>query len=99
MTSLLVQKSQQTASFFRLLADPTRYCILSLILSRPKGMCVYEIAEAADISHSAASHQLARLEDRGIVTSFRIGQSVCYELNRTCALARQIKRVITSIRS
>ena len=39
-----------------------------------------EIADAVGITHSAASHQLAGLEARGIVTSHRMGQTMCYNL-------------------
>jgi len=67
---------------FKLLSDPTRYRILSMLFGEPEGLCVYEIAEGVNISHSAASHQLAKLEAHQIVESFREGQTVCYEIFR-----------------
>lgn len=65
---------------FKILADPTRFKILCLLLKAKEGLCVYEVAEGMDISHSAASHQLTKLEARGIVKSYREGQTVCYEM-------------------
>lgn len=64
---------------FKILADTTRFRILSLLYTS-EAMCVYEIAEAVGISHSAASHQLLNLEARGVLRSFRDGQNVCYEV-------------------
>jgi DNA-binding transcriptional ArsR family regulator len=41
---------------------------------------VKEIAEATGVSQSATSHQLARLEDKGLVCSSRMGQMICYKI-------------------
>ena len=63
----------------KILSDETRVRILCTLLKH-KEMCVYEIAAEVGVSHSAASHQLARLEDMGLVVCFRDGQRMCYEL-------------------
>ena len=68
------------AATFKLLSDPTRLHILRLLMNKRDEMCVAEIADAVGITHSAASHQLAGLEARGIVTSHRMGQTMCYNL-------------------
>ena len=73
----------KTTAAFKLLSDPTRFKILYLLCKSEDGLCVHEVADAVPISHSAASHQLSKLEDRGVVNSFREGQSVCYRLNET----------------
>lgn len=83
----------QTSEAFKLLSDATRCRILALLMESPDGLCVYELAQELGISHSAASHQLGRLEDRGIVKSYREGQSVCYRLCRN-PFTRNIKRVL-----
>lgn len=83
----------ETASVFKILADSTRCRILKLLAKNPNGMCVFEIADAVGISHSAASHQLNNLETRGVLVSFREGQTVCYELADT-RLARNIIKVL-----
>lgn len=83
----------EIAGMLRLLSDPTRFRVLCCLIEHREGMCVYELAEELGVSHSAMSHQLNRLEDRGIVASFRDGQSVCYQLNDAPAVSR-LKRVI-----
>jgi len=76
------EQTTKTTTFFKLLSDPTRVRILLLLGEHKSGLCVHEIAGDLGISHSAASHQLAKLEARGITESFRQGQSVCYELQK-----------------
>ena len=85
----------QTASLFKLLSDPTRCRIINLLLVEKDGMCVSELAEAVDVSHSAMSHQLAKLEARGIVEGFREGQSFCYMLrnNETTYDLRRLMKI------
>ena len=85
--------AMETASAFKILADSTRCRILKLLAQNPEGMCVFEIAAAVRISHSAASHQLNNLAARGILVSFRDGQMVCYEISDT-RLARNIINVL-----
>jgi DNA-binding transcriptional ArsR family regulator len=84
----------QTAAAFRLLADPTR-CRMLLLLSRhPEGMCVSEISEALDMSQSATSHQLGKLERNGVLSSYREGQMICYEISssmRSKAIIKVLK--------
>ena len=79
-----IDKVTETTSTFKILSDPTRFRLLCLLHKSHDGMCVYELAEAACISHSAASHQLSKLELRGVVQSFREGQTVCYKLRSSC---------------
>jgi ArsR family transcriptional regulator len=76
------KRIDEITTSFKVLADPTRFKILMLLIySEDAGICVNEIAEAANVSHSAASHQLAKLEARTIVSGYRDGQTICYELN------------------
>lgn len=56
-------------------------------------MCVGDIADAVNVSHSAASHQLNGLEMRGVLVSIRDGQTICYEVADT-RLARNIVRIL-----
>lgn len=71
----------QTTNLFKLLADPTRFKILALLLKTRQDLCVGEIAKAINISQSATSHQLAKLESCGVVRPERRGQMICYILN------------------
>ncbi|QSH39117.1 winged helix-turn-helix transcriptional regulator [Candidatus Kaiserbacteria bacterium] len=75
--------AQETASVFKILADPTRCKILKLLVVNKDGMCVGEIAEGMSVSHSAVSHQLNDLEDKGVLISEREGQTVCYKIADT----------------
>lgn len=85
--------AQETASVFKILADPTRCKILKLLSQNIDGMCVGEIAEEVGVTHSAASHQLNDLEDRSVLVSEREGQSVCYKMADT-HLAHNIRRIL-----
>ena len=88
-----VASTQELTDIAKLLSDETRVRILRT-LEGTDGMCVYEIAEAVGASHSATSHQLAKLESRDVVVCYREGQKMCYELtNKTFA-----KKIINAIK-
>ncbi len=79
------------AEIFKILSDPTRLNILSVILNAKKDICVSEISEVVGVSHSATSHQLAKLELKGVVECFRNGKMMCYKLkdNETTRLIKK----------
>jgi len=89
MTTLTSTK--QITSIGKLLSDETRVNILTLLLESTADLCVMEISDAIAMSHSATSHQLSKLENAGVVSSFRDGQTVCYHLTD--------KQVTVSIRN
>lgn len=66
----------------KILASKTRFNILQLLRNEQDGLCVKEIAEEINLSHSATSHQLAHLEKHNIVKSKRAGQTNCYRLQK-----------------
>jgi len=86
----------------RVLSSKTRIKLLvALFESRRRrvDLCVKELAETVGLSHSAISHQLARLADMGIVTPSRTGQTVCYSLTgspATRALAHVMKQLTST---
>ena len=86
-------KEAEATNAFKILADLTRFRILSLLFESKEELCVTDIAEMVNISHSAASHQLSKLEAHGIVSSYRDGQTVCYEVNNN-ELVDNLKRVM-----
>ena len=88
------EKAAKITDTFRILADPTRLRILYLLFHARKELCVGEIAEAVGVSHSAASHQLEKLEARHVVKCFRMGRMMCYEVEDN-SLTRQLRHVIT----
>lgn len=85
--------------FAKLICDPTRVKILmTLNENRDREMCVYEISHAVHATQSATSHQLAKLEARGLVRCYRDGQRMCYELdnNRETKLLINTLSLVTS---
>lgn len=77
--------ARRVAAVFSILSDPTR-CRIIMFLSTLKpgeGRCVYEIAEAIGLTHSATSHQLNKMERLGIVECYREGQMMCYYLTNS----------------
>ncbi len=66
------------AEVFGMLSDPTRariVCALSV-----EELCVCDVAAVAGLSVSAASHQLKRLRDRGVVDYRKEGRLAFYRL-------------------
>lgn len=70
---------QPMADIFKVLSDPTRIRILSLLARRE--MCVTDIAEALDMTHSAISHQLRLLRATNLVKFVKEGKEVIYSLD------------------
>ena len=75
-----MNNTQIAMTVIKILCNPNRFAIVSLLSKAEKNFCVYEIAKEVGISQSLASHQLSYLEARGIVSSIRMGQSMCYTL-------------------
>ena len=95
-TSNKVDRIHKAVAIMKLLSDPTRFRILSLLFHSPNGLCVYEVAEGVNISHSAAAHQLSKRQAHQIVESFREGQTMCYEIRDT-QLTHNIKAVMDTL--
>jgi len=79
----MVDGVTKAVDILKILSSRTRFKIISILMKSKKDMCVNEIADAIGMSHSATSHQLSKLEDRGIVRSFRTGKMICYEIQRS----------------
>jgi len=76
MSEIILKKT----SFLKILADPSRYKILELLINSNGKLCVGDIAEQSKNSPSAVSHQLAKLESAGLISPSRNGQQICYRL-------------------
>lgn len=70
---------QRVAAIFQLLADPTRARIAAALAVDE--LCVCDVATVAGLSMSAASHQLKRLRDHGVVTYRKEGRLAFYHLS------------------
>lgn len=66
------------ASFFKVMNDETRLRIIFSLLV--KELCVCDLAAAAGISISAASHQLRYLRNMNVVKYRKSGKQVYYSL-------------------
>ena len=75
-----MNNAQVAMTVMKILCNPNRFAIVSLLSKSKKDFCVNDIAEKVGISQSLASHQLSYLEGRGVVTSTRMGQLTCYTL-------------------
>ena len=64
---------------FKVLGDPTRIRILSLLAQQE--MCVNCIAQSLGMTHSAISHQLRMLREAGLVKFVKDGKEVFYSLD------------------
>jgi len=87
------EKILHTADTFKLLSDPTRLSIIHLLANTKEELCVGDIAEKVGISQSATSHQLAKLESKGVVFCTRKGQIACYAIASN-ELTENLKKVI-----
>lgn len=70
---------QPMAETFKVLSDPTRIRILSLLAHEE--MCVSCIANALNMTHSAISHQLRLLRATNLVKFTKEGKEVIYSLD------------------
>lgn len=69
---------QEVAAIFQILADPVRAGIVYALAHRE--LCVCDVAAVAGLSISAASHQLKRLRDQGVVRYRKEGRLAFYSL-------------------
>ena len=67
----------ELADAFKVLADPVRVRLLSLIAAAPDGTaCSCDLEEPVGKSQSTVSHHLARLADAGLITKEKAGRWV-----------------------
>ena len=72
------QDMQRVAAVFQVLSDPTRARIVYALSLEE--LCVCDVAAVAGLSVSAASHQLKRLRDGGVVAYRKSGRLAYYRL-------------------
>jgi len=68
------------AGQFKVLADPARLRLLSLIAAAPDGACACELVEPIGRSQPTVSHHLKALREAGLVESERRGTWVWYRV-------------------
>jgi ArsR family transcriptional regulator len=81
-----IEAADVTARFFRVLGDPTRLRLLSLLLDAPTGECrVGELVAALKTPQSRISTHLGCLRWCGLVQTRREGKHVYYRIARIAA--------------
>jgi DNA-binding transcriptional ArsR family regulator len=77
------------------LGDLKRFRIFKL-LTRHHELCVTDIARILDITVSAASQQLRVLERLNLAKRTKMGQIVCYELNKNNLFVKPLLQFLKS---
>lgn len=78
--SMLTDKTiSKLALFFRVIGDPTRCKILSILDNNE--LCVCDIANLLNMTKSSISHQLKVLKDNNIVKARRSRKEIFYTLD------------------
>lgn len=75
---LSLEKAQQMAEVFAVLADPSRLRVLAVLATQE--VCVGDLAALLEMSESAVSHQLRSLRSLRLVTYRKQGRHVFYRL-------------------
>lgn len=68
----------RVSNLYKVFSDETRLKILNALLSTE--LCVCDISEILNMSHSSISHQLKTLRDMKLVKTKKVGKSVYYSL-------------------
>ena len=80
-TGLSVAEADQLAAALRILADPARLRLLSMIASAPEGRaCVCELVEPLGLGQPTVSHHLKVLHSAGLLEREKKGPWVYYGL-------------------
>ncbi len=88
----LNKREQRIVHAMQILGDATRFKIFKL-LSSNKEYCVSDIATLLSISPSAVSQHFHKFEILGLVEKDRMGQKICYTLNKKDTLVQELKEL------
>jgi ArsR family transcriptional regulator len=79
--ALSVGEAKSLAANFKVLADPVRLQLLSLIASVPEGeVCACDLEEPVSRSQATVSHHLSLLVDAGLVTRDQRGKWAWFQV-------------------
>ena len=70
------EAAAELAAAFKVLADPVRLRLLSLIAAAPDGACSCDLEEPVAKSQPTVSHHLSVLADAGLITKEKVGRWV-----------------------
>jgi ArsR family transcriptional regulator, arsenate/arsenite/antimonite-responsive transcriptional repressor len=72
--------SVDLAGLFKVLGDPARLRLLSLIAAAPGGACTCDLVEPLGRSQPTVSHHLKALREAGLIEGERVGTWVWYRV-------------------
>jgi ArsR family transcriptional regulator len=72
------READELAAAFKVLADPVRLRLLSIIAARDRETCACELVGALDRSQPTISHHLAVLHEAGLLTREKRGRWVWF---------------------
>ena len=72
--------AEKLGSLLRVLADPARLQILSMLASAGGEVCVCDLTEPLGLSQPTVSHHMKQLREGGFVSSERRGKWIFYSL-------------------
>ena len=70
---------EEVASFFKIVGDPTRCKIISVL--KENEMCVGDISNVLSMTKSSICHKLSKVKGQGVVKSRKEGKEVYYSLD------------------
>src|ERR671925_2211070 len=70
----------ELAALFKVLADPARLRLLSLIAAAPGGACTCELVAPVGRSQPTVSHHLKALREAGLIEGERVGSWIWYRV-------------------
>ena len=79
MLVLMGEEIPDEIDVLRALAHPVRWGILQRLAAEP-GICACDFTEFFDVSQPTISAHLKVLREAGLVTSKRIGTTICYSI-------------------
>lgn len=79
--ALSADEAAQMAAGFRVLGDPARLRLLSLIAAQPGGTCTCDLTDEVALAQPTVSHHLRVLHEAGLVTRERRGQYTYYTVD------------------
>jgi ArsR family transcriptional regulator len=72
--------AENLSSLLKVLADPARLQILSMLASAGGEVCVCDLTEPLGLSQPTVSHHMKQLREGGFVSSERRGKWIFYSL-------------------
>jgi ArsR family transcriptional regulator, arsenate/arsenite/antimonite-responsive transcriptional repressor len=79
--NLTAPEASKVAALFRVLGEPVRLQLLSLIAAQPSGeVCACELVESLRLSQPTVSHHLKVMYEAGLLTKERRGTWIYYRI-------------------